>query len=82
MGLFLAVRWVNAFVITLLGMGALELFSGSPVLVLAGLTIATLLFNFAFFVTVERALLRFGRCGRGTARSTTRTSGGTSATGS
>jgi non-ribosomal peptide synthetase-like protein len=59
MGIFLAVRWVDAFVLTLLGMGAWELFSGDPVLVLAGLTIATLLFNFAFFVTVERALLRF-----------------------
>src|SRR6202034_132589 len=59
MGLFLAVRWFDAFVITLLGMGAWELLRGTPVLVLAGLTIATLLFNFAFFVTVERALLRF-----------------------
>ena len=59
MALFLAVRWVDAFVITLLGMGAWELLRGNPVLVLAGLTIATLLFNFAFFVTVERALLRF-----------------------
>ena len=38
----------------------MELFAGNPVLVLAGLTIATLLFNFAFFVTVERALTRFG----------------------
>jgi non-ribosomal peptide synthetase-like protein len=53
MGIFLAVRWVDAFVITLLGMGAWELFAGNPVLV-------TLLFNFAFFVTVERALTRFG----------------------
>ena len=60
MGIFLAVRWVDAFVITLLGMGAWELFRGDPVLVLAGLTIATLLFNFAFFITVERALMRFG----------------------
>jgi len=59
MALFLAVRWFDAFVITLFGMGAWELFSGSPVLVLGGLTIATLLFNLAFFVTVERALLRF-----------------------
>jgi non-ribosomal peptide synthetase-like protein len=41
-------------------MGAWELFSGNPVVVLAGLAIATLLFNFAFFVTVERALMRFG----------------------
>ena len=60
MGLFLAVRWVDAFVITLFGMGALELLRGNPVVVLAGLTVATLLFNLAFFVTVERALLRFG----------------------
>jgi acetyltransferase-like isoleucine patch superfamily enzyme len=60
MGLFLAVRWVNAFVVTLFCMGALELSRGHPVLVLAGLTIATLLFNLALFVTVERALLRFG----------------------
>jgi len=60
MGLFLVVRWFGAFVITLFCMGARELFSGNPVLVLGGLIIATLLFNFAFFVTVERALMRFG----------------------
>jgi non-ribosomal peptide synthetase-like protein len=59
MGLFLAVRWVDAFVITLFCMGAWELLRGNPVLVLAGLAIATPLFNLAFFVTVERALLRF-----------------------
>ena len=60
MGLFLAVRWVDAFVITLFCMGALELSRGNPVIVLAGLAVATLLFNLALFVTVERALLRFG----------------------
>jgi acetyltransferase-like isoleucine patch superfamily enzyme len=60
MGLFLAVRWVDAFVITVFCMGALELSRGNPVVVLAGLTVATLLFNLGLFVTVERALLRFG----------------------
>ena len=59
MGLFLAVRWVHAFVITLLAMAAWELYRGSGVLVLAGLTVATPLFSFAYFITVERALMRF-----------------------
>jgi non-ribosomal peptide synthetase-like protein len=60
MGLFLAVRWVYIFVVTLLGMAAWDLYRGNPVLVLAGLTVATLLFSLAYFITVERALLRFG----------------------
>ncbi|HEY1819145.1 MAG TPA: Pls/PosA family non-ribosomal peptide synthetase [Trebonia sp.] len=60
MGLFLAVRWVHIFVVTLFAMAAWELYRGNPVLVLAGLTVATLLFTLAFFITVERALLRFG----------------------
>ena len=59
MGLFLAVRWVHAFVITLLAMAAWELYRGNGVLVLAGLTVATLLFSLAYFITVERALMRF-----------------------
>jgi len=59
MGLFLAVRWVHLFAITLLGMAAWELYRGNPLLVLAGLTIATLLFSLAYFIAVERALLRF-----------------------
>ncbi len=60
MGLFLAVRWVHVFVITLFAMGTWELYGGNPVFVLAGLTVATLLFTLAYFITVERALLRFG----------------------
>jgi len=60
MGLFLAVRWVHAFVITLFAMGAWELYRGNAILVLAGLTVATVLFSLAFFIAVERALLRFG----------------------
>jgi len=59
MGLFLAVRWVHAFVITLLAMAAWELYRGNGILVLAGLTVATLLFSLAYFITVERALMRF-----------------------
>jgi non-ribosomal peptide synthetase-like protein len=60
MGLFVAVRWVYIFAVTLLGMGAWDLYRGDPVIVLAGLTIATLLLSLAYFITVERALLRFG----------------------
>ena len=60
MGLFLAVRWVHAFAVTLFAMAAWDLYRGDPVLVLAGLTAATLLFSLAYFATVERALLRFG----------------------
>jgi non-ribosomal peptide synthetase-like protein len=60
MGLFLAVRWVYAFVVTLFGMAAWDLYRGNPVIVLAGLTVATLLFSLAYFITIERALLRFG----------------------
>ena len=59
MGLFLAVRWVHAFVITLFAMAAWEFYRGNGVLALAGLTVATLLFSFAYFITVERALMRF-----------------------
>ena len=59
MGLSLAVRWVHAFVITLLAMAAWELYRGNGVLALAGLTVATLLFSLAYFITVERALMRF-----------------------
>ncbi len=59
MGLFLAVRWVHAFVITLLAMAAWELYPGNGVLALAGLTVATLLFSLGYFITVERALMRF-----------------------
>jgi len=60
MGLFLAVRWIHAFVITLFAMAAWALFRGDPVPVLAGLTVATLLFSLGYFIMVERALMRFG----------------------
>jgi non-ribosomal peptide synthetase-like protein len=60
MGLFLAVRWVHAFIITLFAMAAWALYRGSPVLALAGLTVAMLLFSLAYFITAERALMRFG----------------------
>ncbi len=60
MALFLAVRWVDVFVITLLAMGSWEFYRGNGVLALAGLTVAALVFSFAYFITVERALLRFG----------------------
>jgi non-ribosomal peptide synthetase-like protein len=60
MGLFLAVRWAYVFVVTLFSMAAWDLYRGNPVLVLAGLTLATMVFSLAYFVTVERALLRFG----------------------
>ena len=59
MGLFLAVRWVHTLVITLFAMGAWELFRASGALALAGLTIATLLFSFAYLLMVERAMMRF-----------------------
>ena len=60
MGLFLAVRWVEAFAITVFAMAAWELYRGNNVLVLAGLAVAMLLFSLAYFITVERALMRFG----------------------
>jgi non-ribosomal peptide synthetase-like protein len=58
--LFLALRWVHIFAVTLFAMAAWDLYRGNPVIVLAGLTVATLLFSLAYFITVERALLRFG----------------------
>ncbi len=61
MGLFLAVRWAHLFVITLLAMAAWGLYRGSTALVLAGLTVAILLLSLAYFIMVERALMRFGR---------------------
>ncbi|HUK72336.1 MAG TPA: Pls/PosA family non-ribosomal peptide synthetase [Streptosporangiaceae bacterium] len=60
MGLFLAVRWVHTFVITLLAMAAWELYGGNRILVFAGLAVAVLLFSLSYFITVERALMRFG----------------------
>ena len=60
MGLFLAVRWVHAFVITLFAMAALELYRGNGALVLVGLTVATLVFSLGYFIMVERGLMRFG----------------------
>jgi non-ribosomal peptide synthetase-like protein len=57
--LFLAVRWVDLFAVTLLGMAAWDFYRGNPVLVLAGLTLATLLFSLAYFILIERALMRF-----------------------
>jgi non-ribosomal peptide synthetase-like protein len=59
MGLFLAVRWVYVYVVTLFAMTAWDLYSGNPVVVIAGLTVATLLFSLGYFITVERATLRF-----------------------
>ncbi|HYB19223.1 MAG TPA: DapH/DapD/GlmU-related protein, partial [Streptosporangiaceae bacterium] len=60
MALFLAVRWIDVLVITLFAMAAWQLYRGNPVPVLAGLVLAALLFSFAYFITVERALMRFG----------------------
>ena len=60
MGLFLAVRWAHFFLITLLAMAAWGLYRGNEVLVLAGLTLATLVFTLGYFITVERAVMRFG----------------------
>jgi non-ribosomal peptide synthetase-like protein len=59
MGLFLAVRWVYFYVVTLFAMAAWDLYSGNPVVVIAGLTVVTLLFSLGYFITVERAMLRF-----------------------
>jgi non-ribosomal peptide synthetase-like protein len=59
MGLFLAVRWVHTLVITLFAMGAWELFRGNGALALAGLTVATLLFSFAYLLAVEGVTMRF-----------------------
>lgn len=60
MGLFLAVRWLHLFLITLFAMGAWGLFRGNKVLVLVGMTLAMLVFSLAYFTLVERALMRFG----------------------
>jgi len=60
MGLFLAVRWIHVFLITLFAMGAWELYRGNQVLALAGLILLTLVVSLAYFITVERALMRFG----------------------
>ncbi len=60
MGLFLAVRWVHLYAVTLLGMAAWDLYRGNPVLVVTGLAMATLLFTLGYFIAVERAVLRFG----------------------
>ncbi len=59
MGLFLAVRWAHAFVVTVFAMAALGFYRGDSVLALSGLIMTTLLFSLAYFITVERALMRF-----------------------
>jgi hypothetical protein len=82
MGLFLAVRWVHLYAVTLFAMAAWDLYAGNPVLVLAGLTVTTLLFTLAYFIIVERAMLRFGSLRPQYCSIYDRTSGGTSVTGS
>jgi non-ribosomal peptide synthetase-like protein len=59
MVLFLAVRWVELFALTLLGLAAWELYRGNQVLVLAGLSVASLLFTLAYGILIERAMMRF-----------------------
>jgi non-ribosomal peptide synthetase-like protein len=59
MGLFLAIRWLHALVVTLFALGALELFRADGAASVAGLTAATVAFSFAFLLAVERGMMRF-----------------------
>src|SRR5262249_47876752 len=59
MALFLVIRWLEVLAITLFAEAAWELYSGSQVLVLTGLSVATLLFSFVYGIVVERGLMRF-----------------------
>ena len=59
MGVFLAVRWAHFFVVTVFAMAAWQLYGGHGALVIAGLTVATLLFSVGYFIAVERALMAF-----------------------
>jgi non-ribosomal peptide synthetase-like protein len=59
MGLFLAIRWLHNLVVTLFAIGAWELFESDGTLALAGLTVATLLFSFAYLLLAERGIMRF-----------------------
>jgi non-ribosomal peptide synthetase-like protein len=61
MGLFLAVRWVHTLVFILFAMAAWEMFRGTGMLALAGLTVTTLLVSFGYLLLVERAVMRFRR---------------------
>jgi len=57
---FLAVRWVHLLVITLLAMAMWGLWRGSDIAGVAGWIVATMLFSLAYFIAVERAVMRFG----------------------
>ena len=59
MGLFLLARWFFAFVVTLLGLCALNLYPSLGVSAIALSTVLTLLFSVAYFVLVERASTGF-----------------------
>jgi non-ribosomal peptide synthetase-like protein len=58
-GLFLGIRWLHTVVLTLFAIGAWELFHSDGVLAIAGLTVATVLFSFAYLLLVERGMMRF-----------------------
>jgi non-ribosomal peptide synthetase-like protein len=59
MALLLLVRWVHLFGITLLVVGAADLYGGIGVASVAAEVVASLLFTVVYFVLVERAVLRF-----------------------
>ncbi len=60
MGLFLFIRWLHVFALTLLGLVAVNLYDVFGSVTLTADLVLSLVFGVAYFVLVERALMGFG----------------------
>ncbi|MGW1894345.1 Pls/PosA family non-ribosomal peptide synthetase [Streptomyces sp. NPDC002004] len=61
MALFLLLRWVHVFVLTVLALATLDFYDIYGLLLLAAYPAFTLAFSALYFVLVERCIVRFGR---------------------
>ncbi|MCU1667207.1 MAG: putative non-ribosomal peptide synthetase [Blastococcus sp.] len=57
MGVFLTVRWVHFFVLTLFAQAAWDLRGGEGAEAIAGMAIGTFLFSVVYFAAIERAMV-------------------------
>ncbi|MFI8992496.1 Pls/PosA family non-ribosomal peptide synthetase [Streptomyces sp. NPDC053542] len=59
MGIFLFLRWVHVFVLTVLAVAAIELYGVAEQLLIAAYMVLSIAFTGAYFALVERVILRF-----------------------
>ena len=82
MGVFLLGRWLEVFLVTVFALAAFDAYGGFAQLEMAVLFALSVLVTPVYFVLLERGITGLPpRCSRSTARSMTRISGGTSASG-